>query len=113
MEEFWNREGPAEIMMVAEGSQVHDLALVTHSTASCLWESVYSHPQNCYCCSAISNAIGERGVKLDCMLIHTAPNHPPPSPLPLHPHVAIVPGQNRHGGNANSHVGHRAAAFLG
>ena len=40
MEEFWNREGPAEIMMVAEGSQVHDLALVTHSTASCLWESV-------------------------------------------------------------------------
>ena len=29
MEEFWNREGPAEIMMVAEGSQVHDLALVT------------------------------------------------------------------------------------
>jgi len=31
MEEFWNREGPAEIMMAAEGPQgeVHDLALVT------------------------------------------------------------------------------------
>jgi hypothetical protein len=60
MEEFWNREGPAEIMMVAEGSQVHDLALVTHGKELLVGE--FSQPSTeLLLLRAISNAISREG----------------------------------------------------